>query len=77
MTKQKFKDLLWTVYFTDEMEKSFPTPKVKGMAFSAMVYLWKAKELEVCEGLSLVMRSGTYCLKNYHHVSSSMQSKDL
>ena len=48
MTKQKFKNLLWTVYFTDEMEKSFPTPKVKGMAFSAMVYLWEAKELEVC-----------------------------
>ena len=24
MTKQKFKDLLWTVYFTNEMEKSFP-----------------------------------------------------
>lgn len=48
MTKQKFKDLLWTVYFTDEMEKSFPTPMVKGMAFSAMVYLWEAKELEVC-----------------------------
>ena len=39
MTKQKFKDLLWTLYFTNEMEKSFPTP---------MVYLWEAKELEVC-----------------------------
>ncbi len=77
MTKQKFKDLLWTVYFTNEMEKSFPTPKVRAWRSQQWYICGKQKSLRSAEGLSPEMRFGTYCLKSYHHVSSSMQSKDL
>ena len=77
MTKQKFKDLLWTVYFTNEMEKSFPTPMVKGMLSRRWYICGKQKNLRSAVGLSPEMRLGTYCLKSYHHASSSMRSKDL